>query len=54
MSSQNKTASESAALKRHVSPKTVETYHGRVMAKLGIEDLPGLVKFAIRNGVTTL
>ncbi len=37
-----------------VSPKSVDTYRSRMMAKLGIEDLPGLVKFAIRHGVTTV
>jgi len=37
-----------------VSPKSVETYRSRVMTKLGIVDLPGLVKFAIRNGITTV
>jgi DNA-binding NarL/FixJ family response regulator len=35
-----------------VSPKTVETYRGRIMAKLGIHDLPGLVRFAIKHGMT--
>ena len=37
-----------------VSPKSVDTYRSRMMAKLGIEDVPGLVKFAIRHGVTTV
>ncbi len=37
-----------------LSPKSVETYRSRVMQKLGIADLPGLVKFAIRNGITTV
>ena len=37
-----------------LSPKTVETYRSRLMRKLGIDDLPGLVKFAIRYGLTTL
>ena len=37
-----------------VAPKSVESYRRRLMEKLGIEDLPGLVKFAIRNGITTL
>lgn len=37
-----------------LSPKTVETYRSRVMEKLGIHDLPGLVKFAIQQGLTTL
>ncbi len=37
-----------------LSPKSVDTYRSRLMAKLGIEDLPALVKFAIRHGVTTI
>ena len=37
-----------------VSPKSVETYRSRLMTKLGIEDLPSLVKFAIRYGITSL
>lgn len=37
-----------------VSPKSVDTYRSRMMAKLGIDDLPGLVKFAIRHGVTSV
>jgi DNA-binding NarL/FixJ family response regulator len=37
-----------------LSPRSVETYRLRVMQKLGIEDLPTLVKFAIRHGMTTL
>jgi PAS domain S-box-containing protein len=36
-----------------LSPKSVDTYRSRLMAKLGIEDLPTLVKFAIRSGITT-
>jgi DNA-binding NarL/FixJ family response regulator len=37
-----------------LSPRSVETYRARAMQKLGIEDLPTLVKFAIRHGITTL
>ena len=37
-----------------VAPKSVESYRRRMMAKLAIEDLPSLVKFAIRNGITSL
>lgn len=37
-----------------LSPKTVDTYRSRMMHKLGIGDLPGLVKFAIQHGVTQL
>lgn len=36
-----------------LSPKSVDTYRSRLMAKLEIEDLPALVKFAIRSGLTT-
>jgi RNA polymerase sigma factor (sigma-70 family) len=38
----------------HLSPKTVDTYKSRMMQKLGIADLPGLVKFALQHGLTTL
>ena len=34
-----------------ISAKTVETYRSRLMLKLGIDNLPGLVKFAIRAGI---
>lgn len=37
-----------------LSIKTVETYRSRMMQKLGIGDLPTLVKFAIEHGVTQL
>jgi DNA-binding NarL/FixJ family response regulator len=37
-----------------LSPKTVETYRSRLMKKLGIKDLPTLVKFAIQHGMTSL
>jgi DNA-binding NarL/FixJ family response regulator len=37
-----------------LSPKTVETYRSNLMKKLNISDLPALVKFAIKNGLTTL
>jgi DNA-binding NarL/FixJ family response regulator len=32
----------------------VETYRRRLMQKLGIDDLPSLVKLAIRHGITPL
>jgi DNA-binding NarL/FixJ family response regulator len=35
-----------------ISPKTVETYRSRLMQKLGITDIPSLVKFAILHGLT--
>jgi DNA-binding CsgD family transcriptional regulator len=34
-----------------IKPSTVDTYRGRIMAKLGIEDLPALVRFAVRRGL---
>jgi len=37
-----------------LSHKTVETYRSRLMQKLGISDLPSLVKFAIRQGLIPL
>ena len=37
-----------------LSRKTVETYRGRMMVKLGLENLPDLVKFAIKQGVISL
>jgi RNA polymerase sigma factor (sigma-70 family) len=37
-----------------LSPKTVETYRSRLMQKLGVSDIPGLVKFAIKHGITPL
>lgn len=37
-----------------LSPRSVETYRLRLMQKLGLSDLPSLVKFAIRHGITTL
>jgi len=37
-----------------ISVKTVETYRNRLMAKLGIGNIPALVKFAIRAGIVSL
>jgi DNA-binding CsgD family transcriptional regulator len=46
--------SNEIALRLGVSPKSVDTYRGRLMLKLGISDLPALVKFAIRHGMTSV
>ena len=37
-----------------LSPKTVETYRSRLMHKIGVGDISGIVKFAIRHGLTAL
>jgi DNA-binding NarL/FixJ family response regulator len=37
-----------------LSPHTIDTYRSRLMQKLGISDLPGLVKFAIQHGLTSM
>ena len=50
---EGKSDSEIATLLR-VAPRSVESYRKRMMDKLGIEDIPSLVKFAIRNGITPL
>jgi len=39
------------AVELGISVKTVETYRGRLMLKLGIESLTGLVLFAVRAGI---
>lgn len=38
----------------HLSRSTVETYRYRAMQKLNLSDMTGLVKFAIRHGLTSL
>jgi DNA-binding NarL/FixJ family response regulator len=50
---EGKTSAEVGAM-LFLSPKTVDTYRSRMMHKLGIGDLPNLVKFAIQNGITQL
>lgn len=37
----------------HLSPKTVDTYRSRLMAKLGLADVPAVVRWAIREGLIT-
>lgn len=37
-----------------LSRRTVEAYRARIMLKLKINSIPGLVKYALRVGLTTL
>jgi DNA-binding NarL/FixJ family response regulator len=47
-------SSAAIAEKLTLSPKTVETYRSRLMGKIGVRDLPELVRFAIKHGITPL
>jgi len=45
-------SSTEIAKRVHLSRKSVETYRSRLMKKLGVGDVPSLVKFAIQHGIT--
>ncbi len=47
-------SAEEIAEKLALSSKSVETYRTRLKKKLGVTDLPELVKFAIQHGITPL
>jgi DNA-binding NarL/FixJ family response regulator len=47
---EGRTSAEIATL-LFLSPKTVATYRSRLMQKLGVKNLPGLVKFAVLHGL---
>jgi two-component system response regulator NreC len=47
---EGKTSSQ-IALQLAISPKSVETYRGRLMAKCGVRNLPGLLHFAAEHGL---
>lgn len=34
-----------------LSSKTIETHRAQIMERLGIHDIPGLVRYAVRNGI---
>jgi DNA-binding NarL/FixJ family response regulator len=38
----------------NLSIKTIETYRTQIMDKLDIHDLPGLVRYAVRQGIISL
>ena len=44
-------SSSAIAEQLHLSPKTVESYRSRLMTKLGVADVPALVRLAIREGL---
>ena len=46
--------SKQIAARLHISAGSVDTYRSRIALKLGIEDLPGLVRFAIRHGIAAV
>jgi len=48
---EGKTSSEIARMVC-LSPKSVQTYRSRLMMKLGVRDVPSLVKFALAHGLT--
>lgn len=44
----NGQSSSEIGMQLHLSPKTVATYRSRLMAKLGVSDVTGLVRIAVR------
>ena len=47
----NGRSSAQIGLELHLSPKTVATYRSRLMAKLRVSDVAGLVRLAVRHGL---
>lgn len=47
-------SSAQVAVMLSLSPKSIETYRSRLMQKIGVSDLPSLVKFAIHHGLISL
>jgi len=45
-------SSKDIAFRLGVSPKTVDSHRSRLMRKLGVDNVAGLVRLAVRNGVT--
>ena len=50
----NGNTSAEIANKISISQKTVETYRSRMMKKLGVKGITGLVKFAVENGLISI
>lgn len=47
-------STKQAAAQLHLSAKTVETHRRQIMDKLGIFNIAGLIKFAVREGLASL
>jgi len=47
-------STKEVSFRLNLSIKTIETYRTQIMEKLEIHDLPGLVRYAIRNGIIAL
>jgi DNA-binding NarL/FixJ family response regulator len=47
-------SSAAIAATLNLSPKSVDTYRSRVMEKLGVTDVTGLIKLAVLHGLTPL
>jgi two-component system, NarL family, invasion response regulator UvrY len=47
-------SSSAIGLQLHLSPKTVDSYRSRLMAKIGAGDVPALVRFAIRSELVSV
>ena len=47
----NGQSSSEIGMALHLSPKTVATYRSRLMAKLRVNDVAGLVRLAVRHGL---
>lgn len=47
-------STKEAASRLHLSVKTIETHRRQIMDKLGIYNIAGLIKFAVREGLSSL
>lgn len=47
-------ATKEIAFELNLSAKTVESHRAQIMSRLGIRDIPGLIFYALRNGIISL
>lgn len=47
-------STKEAAARLHLSVKTIETHRRQIMEKLGIYNIAGLIKYAVREGLASL